>query len=92
MNLISVRLPQPINTAESWIVENVSDGGYGAIIPAARSDWVRVGALIGLKTETAQHWGAGIIRRVARDQHQQRRVGVQVLSKRGDSGAAQKVR
>src|SRR5262245_50829987 len=26
-------------TAESWIVENVSDGGYGAIIPAVKSDW-----------------------------------------------------
>ena len=34
------------HSAESWIVENVSDGGYGAIIPAAKSDWVRVGALI----------------------------------------------
>lgn len=67
--------------AESWIVENVSDGGYGAIIPAAKSDWVRVGALIGVKTETAKHWGIGIIRRVTRDEHQQRRVGVQVLSK-----------
>lgn len=67
--------------AESWIVENVSDGGCGAIIPAAKSDWVRVGALIGVKTEIAQHWGIGIIRRVTRDEHQQRRVGVQVLSK-----------
>ncbi|MBY0268924.1 MAG: hypothetical protein K2X06_03540 [Burkholderiales bacterium] len=69
------------STAESWIVENVSDGGCGAIIPAAKSDWVRVGALIGVKTEIAQHWGIGIIRRVTRDEHQQRRVGVQVLSK-----------
>jgi hypothetical protein len=69
------------NTAESWIVENVSDGGYGAIIPAAKSDWVRVGALIGVKTETARHWGIGIIRRVTRDEHQQRRVGIQSLSK-----------
>jgi hypothetical protein len=69
------------SSAESWIVENVSDGGYGAIIPAAKSDWVRVGALIGVKTEVSQHWGVGVIRRVIRDEHQQRRVGVQVLSK-----------
>lgn len=68
------------NPAESWIVENVSDGGYGAIIPAAKSDWVRVGALIGVKTEIARHWGIGIIRRVTRDEHQQRRVGIQSLS------------
>jgi hypothetical protein len=69
------------NTAERWIVENVSDGGYGAIIPAAKSEWVRVGALIGVKTEVAKHWGIGIIRRVTRDEHQQRRVGIQLLSK-----------
>lgn len=69
------------SSAESWIVENVSDGGCGAIIPAAKSDWVRVGALIGVKAEIALHWGIGIIRRVTRDEHQQRRVGVQVLSK-----------
>lgn len=69
------------NAAESWIVENVSDGGYGAIIPAAKSDWVHVGALIGFKTEVAKHWGTGIIRRVSRDEHQQRRVGIQALSK-----------
>ena len=69
------------HSAESWIVENVSDGGYGAIIPAAKSDWVRVGALIGVKTETSKHWGIGIIRRVTRDEHQQRRVGIQSLSK-----------
>ncbi len=69
------------SSAESWIVENISDGGCGAIIPAAKSDWVRVGALLGVKTETAQHWGIGLIRRVTRDEHQQRRVGVQFLAK-----------
>lgn len=71
----------PESSAESWIVENVSDGGCGAIIPAAKSDWVRVGALIGVKSESAQRWGIGLIRRVTRDEHQQRRVGVQLLSK-----------
>ncbi len=69
------------STAESWIVDNVSDGGCGAIIPTAKSDWVRVGALIGVKTEVAQHWGIGLIRRVTRDEHQQRRVGIQILAK-----------
>lgn len=67
--------------AESWIVENVSDGGYGAIIPAAQSDWVKVGALIGAQTETSIYWEVGLIRRVASDEYQQRRVGIQILSK-----------
>lgn len=66
--------------AESWIVENMSDGGYGAIIPAAKGDWVRIGGLIGVQTETAIYWGIGLIRRVAGDEYQQRRVGIQLLS------------
>jgi hypothetical protein len=66
---------------ESWIVENISDGGFGAIIPQVKSDWIRVGCLVGLQTETSKFWGAGVIRRIARDEYQQRRVGIQVLSK-----------
>jgi hypothetical protein len=67
--------------AESWIVENVSDGGYGAIIPAQKIDWVKVGALVGMKTETSNYLGIGVIRRITRDVHQQRRVGIQLLTK-----------
>jgi len=66
---------------ESWIVENASDGGYGAIVPKAKGDWVRVGSLVGLKTETAKFWGVGVIRRLTRDKFQQRCVGIQLLSK-----------
>ncbi len=66
---------------ESWIVENVSDGGYGAIIPQAKVDWLKVGSVIGVKGENSRYWGAGIIRRLTRDNFQQRRVGIQSLSK-----------
>ncbi len=66
---------------ESWIVENVSDGGFGAIIPQVRADWIKVGSLLGVQTENAKFWGAGIIRRLTRDEQQQRRVGIQLLSK-----------
>ena len=65
---------------ESWIVENVSDGGYGAIIPEVKGDWIQLGSLLGVRTETAQTWGAGVIRRLTCDDFQQRCVGIQVLS------------
>jgi hypothetical protein len=68
-------------SAESWIIENVSDGGYGAIIPTVKSDWIRVGTLVGVKSETSRYWGVGIVRRIARDEHQQRRVGIQLLAR-----------
>lgn len=68
-------------SAESWIVDNVSDSGYGAIIPAQKGDWVRVGALVGLKGETSQQWAVGLIRRITSDEHRQRRVGIRLLTK-----------
>jgi len=67
--------------AESWIVENVSDGGFGTIIPAMKSDWIRVGTLIGIQREHDSVWTIGVIRRIARDDKNQRRVGIQTLSK-----------
>ena len=67
--------------AESWIVENVSDGGFGTIIPALKSDWIQVGTLIGMRREHDRVWMIGLIRRIARDDNDQRRVGIQTLSK-----------
>lgn len=66
--------------AESWIVEDMSDGGYGAVIPAVAGDWVEVGSLIGVEGETFRDWRVGVIRRVARTEQQQQRVGVQLLT------------
>jgi len=68
-------------TVESWIADNVSESGCGAIVPAQQSDWVHIGCLIGVRGETERHWGVGVIRRVTRDEHQQRRVGMQLLSR-----------
>jgi hypothetical protein len=74
-------LSQPTGTGESWIVEDVSDGGYGAVIPTVKSDWIRVGTLVGLQSEASRHWGIGLIRRIMRDEQQQRHVGIQVLTR-----------
>lgn len=70
-----------VSSAESWIVENVSDRGYGALVPASTTDWIRVGEIIGLQVEGAQQWGVGIIRRVMRDEQRQFRVGIEVISR-----------
>ena len=72
---------QTAPSAESWIVINVSEGGYGAIIPAQKSDWIKVGTLVGLQNEISTHWGIGLIRRISRDERQQRQVGIQLLTR-----------
>jgi hypothetical protein len=68
---------------ETWTVRNESEHGYGAVIPAARSDWLQVGTLLGLKLEGSNSWGVGIVRRLSNDSNQQRYVGIQTLAKGG---------
>jgi hypothetical protein len=70
-------------SAESWIVEDMSEGGYGAVIPAVAGDWVEVGSLIGVEGETFRDWRIGLIRRVTRNAQHQQRVGVQLLTQHG---------
>ena len=78
MDAISIEFSDPA-AAESWIVFNVSDGGYGAIVPRAKGDWLQIGSLLALRPETAAGCRVGIVRHVSTDSYDQHRVGIQVL-------------
>src|SRR3990172_6366306 len=67
--------------SESWIVENVSAGGFGAVVPQLKGDWLRVGALLALQPEGGSNWVLGLVRRVNKIAGQQARVGIETLSK-----------
>ena len=67
--------------AESWIVENVSAGGFGAMVPQLKGDWLRVGALLALQPEGGNNWVLGVVRRVNKVTGQQAHVGIETLSK-----------
>ena len=66
---------------EQWVVENVSAGGFGALVAQTRGDWLRVGALVALQPEGGNHWLVGLVRRVSRLAARQARVGVETLSR-----------
>lgn len=68
---------------ESWIVENVSAGGFGAAIPQIKGDWLRIGALVGLQPEGGENWLIGVVRRLTRESSQQGAVGIQTLARHG---------
>ena len=65
---------------ESWAIEDVGAGGFGVVIPPVMGDWIKGGILLGVQTEASQAWGAGIIRRVVRDESRQRRIGIEMLT------------
>ena len=65
---------------ESWIVENVSQGGFGAVIPQVKGDWIKIGTILAVQTKATPLWAAAIILRIARDEYQLRHVGIQLLA------------
>lgn len=69
------------DSAETWKVENESDGGYGALLPQHCSNWVKVGTLIGVRLTDGAAWGVGIVRRISMQEDKQRYVGVQFLAR-----------
>jgi hypothetical protein len=70
-----------VSGAESWIVENISENGYGALVPATTTDWIRVDELIGVQLEGTTQWGIALVRRVVRDEHRQYHVGIEMISR-----------
>jgi hypothetical protein len=71
----------PGSSPETWVIENVSAGGFGALVPQGKGDWLRVGALVAIQPEGGNNWVVGMIRRVSRSSGQQARVGIQTLSR-----------
>ena len=69
------------NAVESWIVENVSAGGFGAVVQQLKGDWLKVGSLIAMQPEGGSNWVTGIVRRINKVGTGQARVGIQSLSK-----------
>jgi hypothetical protein len=67
--------------SESWIVENVSAGGFGAVVPQLKGDWLRVGVLLALQPQGGSNWVLGMVRRVNKLGPAQARVGIETLSK-----------
>ena len=66
---------------ETWIVENVSAGGFGAGIPEIKGDWLKIGCLLGLQPEGGDNWVLGVIRRLQREDAHKGSVGIQTIAR-----------
>jgi len=65
----------------TWTAENVSAGGFGALAPLGKSDWIKVGALVAAWPDGAPGWMVGTVRRVSKVSAQEIRIGVETLSR-----------
>ncbi|MBW8370239.1 MAG: hypothetical protein K0M66_04565 [Thiobacillus sp.] len=64
---------------ERWVMHDESECGYGAMVESRDKDWLRVGALIGIKSHDARQWQIGIVRRLSRVNDDSSSVGIETL-------------
>ena len=67
--------------SEMWPVLDISTEGVGGLVPRAAADWVKIGALCGLKGKNADQWWVGMIRRLKTDMQGKVHVGIRILTK-----------
>jgi hypothetical protein len=65
---------------ERWVMHDESKYGFGAIVESRDKDWLRVGALIGVKTHDASVWHIGVVRRLSRVNDDTSSVGIETLA------------
>jgi hypothetical protein len=75
---ISGQKSPPVDTGD---VENESDGGYGAVLPAGRGEWLHVGKVIALKPVDSRIWAVGIVRRLTAQEDGRRNIGIELLAR-----------
>ena len=65
---------------EVWVAENVSRGGFGALLDSIPGEWLKVGALLAMQPEGGDNWLLGVVRRYHRLSERDARVGIQALA------------
>lgn len=80
---VLLRLEREAGTqdGETWVSEDVSQGGLRAQVSLAGRDWLRVGTLVGLRPERSDVWWVGVVRRFNRDSPGVGAVGVETLGR-----------
>lgn len=64
---------------ERWVMEDESECGYGTTTQTRDKDWLRVGALVGLRTSKAGEWLLAVVRRLSRISETESSVGFETL-------------
>ncbi len=66
---------------EIWGLDNASEAGAGALVPAERGEQLGVGGLIGMRLSGNGSWAVGVIRRMAVHDAARHRVGIELLGR-----------
>ena len=72
-----------VSNEEEWLIENESEGGFGAFVEHTQGAWLSVGKLIAIRRDEGTSWGAGVVRRISMDEKRNRYVGIEILAHGG---------
>ena len=75
----SVEVPSVSGSMESWVMQNESDCGYGAIVQSNERDWLRIGTLVAIQAHRDGTWMLGILRRLTRINERESSVGIETF-------------
>ncbi len=65
---------------ERWVMEDMSEHGLAASVPADSNDWVRLDSMVALKVERDACWKIGVMRRLLHGGDGLLQVGIEILS------------
>ncbi|MFP5418981.1 MAG: hypothetical protein ACLGHA_07465 [Gammaproteobacteria bacterium] len=69
----------PSADVERWVMHDESECGFGAVVESRDKDWLRVGALVGIKSHESAVWRVGIVRRLSRVDNDTSSIGIETL-------------
>jgi hypothetical protein len=73
------KLPAVLAGIESWVMQNESECGYGAVVETNERDWLRIGTLVAIQATRDGTWVLGILRRLSRTNERESSVGIETL-------------
>lgn len=73
-------------SGERWMINDESISGFGALVSAEVADWAKLGRLVALVSEdNREEVAVGVIRSIKRREHNQRQIGIEVITRHGSS-------
>jgi len=73
-----------VSSETSWEAEDISSTGFSCVLPAKGAEGIKIGSLIGIQPEKIPHYGAGVVRRINRDELGNLHVGIEMFSNQID--------
>jgi len=73
-----------VSSETSWEAEDISSTGFSCVLPAKGAEGIKIGSLIGIQPERMPHYGAGVVRRINRDELGNLHVGIEMFSNQLD--------